>query len=93
MGIIYLIKNYYLCDERKQTQIMNMTIDQLNLCYSLLNADDVKIIAKSSSCSIQFVRAVLRGDRTNADLLRVASDRVKGKISKMTEEFLIIEKI
>ena len=63
-------------------QKMIIGINDIQFCYSLLDADDIKNISTTAGCSQSLVRAVGRGDRTNDTVEYLIYEKVKAKAQK-----------
>ena len=61
---------------------MYITTIQLKHCRSILDAEDIKQIAKEVKCSASLVRNVLASNRTNDEIEYLCYLKVKEKINK-----------
>lgn len=70
---------------------MIIGINDIQFCYSLLDAGDIKDISSIARCSQSLVRAVGRGDRTNDTVEYLIYEKVKAKSQKGLRICEIIE--
>ena len=64
---------------------MNIAIQQLQYSRSILDAEDIKIIAKIASCTPSLVRNVLACNRNNNTVEYLCYKRAKEKSEKMLQ--------
>ncbi len=86
------IRNFEILPLLQNETNMRINTNELNLCYSLIDAKDIKLFAKMQQCTEALVRAVLRGDRENEEIILMAYKRAKEKAEKMLVFSELIEK-